>query len=59
MIVARYWFLTHSFANKKGGGEAGRNQKLYMLSSIMIVPTTLSLSRCVYDKLLDKQISMV
>ena len=41
-----------------GGGEWGRDEKLNMLSSIMVVPTTLSLSRCLYDRLLDKQIVM-
>ena len=52
--VARYCFLTchtHSaLPIRENGGRGGRDQKLYMLSSIMVVSMTFSLSRFVYDK---------
>ena len=61
--VARYCFLifhAHSALPIKENGARGegRDKKLYMLSSIMVVSTTLSLSRFVYDRLLDKEIIM-
>ena len=61
--VARYCFLTFHAQSalpikENGGRGGGRDQKLYMLSSIMVVSTTLSLSRFVYDRLLDKEIIM-